>query len=101
MVECFLVAFLLCDPGIYFKHPFSSLESSTASQTVHVASGLIGQYSPSWCHGVAFPLMPGFAKKLWFQIAKFGPITCLTQFKISGFFAYFKKSRLYFNRVGQ
>ena len=73
MVECFLVAFLLWDPGIYFKHPFSSLESSTASQTVHVASGLIGQYSPSWCHGVAFPLMPGFAKKLWFQIAKFGP----------------------------
>ena len=37
----------LCDPGSTRKQPFSGVESSKAIHTVTLASGLIGQYSPS------------------------------------------------------
>ena len=66
----------LCDPLIKRKHPFSILASSIANKTVHVAKGLMGQYCPSWCQGVAWPLIAGFAKKLEFHKAKSEPKIC-------------------------
>lgn len=53
-------------------------------QTVQVASGRIGQYSPSWCQGVRLPLKPGLAKKLVFQSAMSDPISCETMSRIRG-----------------
>ena len=65
------------------RQPFSRVESSTASQTEQVASGRIGQYSPSWCHGVALPFSAGLAKKLEFHSAMSGPISCATMSRMS------------------
>ena len=40
-----------------------------AIQTVQVASGRIGQYCPSWCHGTSWPSPPGL-QKAWQRYAR-------------------------------
>ena len=83
------------------RQPFSGVASSTAIQTVHVASGRIGQYSPSWCHGVACPFTAGLAKKLEFQRAKSGPRICSTMSSTSGTRAWLRNERSKARTLGQ
>ena len=61
-----------------------ALHLTTPRHAVQVAIGRIGQYSPSWCHGVLRPLNAGLAKKLEFHSAKSGPRICSTMSTISG-----------------
>ena len=57
------------------RQPFSRSESSIASHTVHVASGRMGQYWPSWCIGTSIPSEPGL-QKIWHpHMTKSPPIT--------------------------
>ena len=83
------------------RQPFSGVASSTAIQTVQVASGRIGQYSPSWCHGVAWPLTAGLAKKLEFHRAKSGPRICSTRSSTSGMRAWLRNERSNARAFGQ
>jgi hypothetical protein len=91
----------LCEPLITRRQPFSGVAASTAIHTVQVASGRIGQYSPSWCQGVRLPLPAGLAKKLEFHSAKSGPSTCSTMSRIAGWRAKFKKPVSYCRRHEQ
>jgi hypothetical protein len=83
------------------RQPFSGVESSQAIHTVQVASGRIGQYSPSWCHGVRVPLKAGLAKKLEFHSAMSGPMTCSTMSRISGLRAQLRKPVSCASTIGQ
>ncbi len=89
--SCSSKRLFLCEPGMTRKQPFSMLESSTAIHTVQVASGRIGQYSPSWCQGVVLPVFAGLAKKLSFQSIMSSPRSCDTQLRISVFRAKLRK----------
>ena len=77
------------------------MASSQAIHTVQVASGRMGQYSPSWCQGVREPLKAGLAKKLEFHSAKSGPITCSTMSRMPGSRAQFRKAVSCASTIGQ